>query len=106
MTTELSLDAAVAERMGSEGAVAAISFPFGRDEWIEVALVPPGKAAYDNADWLIVVHSGCNPDKPDYGTSSIEEVPGDQTDAERRYLEVIDEIKDDLQRKHQNYPPM
>lgn len=98
MQIDLSLDQSVAERMGYSDAVAATSFPSGGDDRIEIALVPPLKMPYPNDDWVICVHSGCDPDRPDLGVSSVEDVAGGREAAVQRYAEVLEEIRSGLER--------
>lgn len=93
------LDKQTAERMGLPSAVASVRLP-DQDGEIEVALLPP-KTDLWTSDWAVVVHFGCDPDRPDIGTSSVEEVSGGKELASKRYIEVVGELIESLERDEQ-----
>jgi hypothetical protein len=99
MMVDLNLDIKTAERMGLPSAVASVRLP-DQDGEIEVVLLPPGTDLW-TSDWAVVVHFGCDPDRPDIGTSSVEEVPGGKEFASKRYVEVVGELKESLERDEQ-----
>lgn len=106
---ELKLDTKTAERMGLPSAVAAVRLP-DQDEQIEVALLPPG-TDLSTTEWAVVVHYGCDPDRPDLGTSGVEEVPEGREAAIQRYVEVVSELRESLERDEEvrnlrGYSPM
>lgn len=106
---ELELDIKTAERMGLPGAVAALRLP-DQDEQIEVALLPP-ETDLSTTDWAVIVHFGCDPDRPDLGSSSVEEVPEGREAATQRYFEVVSELRESLEREEEirnlgGYSPM
>ncbi|WP_315920813.1 hypothetical protein [Mesorhizobium sp. SP-1A] len=106
---ELELDTKTAERMGLPSAVATVRLP-DQDEQIEVALLPP-ETDLATTDWAVIVHYGCDPDRPDLGSSSVEEVPEGRETATQRYLEMVSELRESLEREEEirnlsGYSPM
>ena len=106
---ELELDTKTAERMGLPSAVAAVRLP-DQGEQIEVALLPP-ETDLSTTDWAVIVHYGCDPDRPDSGASSVEEIPEGREAATQRYLEVVSELRQSLEREEEfrnlrGYSPM
>lgn len=93
---ELCLDVKTAVRMGLPSAVAALRPP-DQNEQIKVALLPPGTGLL-TTDWAVVVHYGCDPARPDFGTSGVEEVSEGREAATQRYLDVVSELKESLER--------
>jgi hypothetical protein len=95
--TELILDPKVAERMGYEGIVAATSVD-SDGLLIEFALIAPedpnGVGHY--REWTIAIHQDCDPDEPSRGTSGLASYGPDRSEAERQYLEAIDELKAEI----------
>ncbi|WP_327211235.1 hypothetical protein [Rhizobium leguminosarum] len=89
---DLSIDAAVAERMGYEDVAAAVALADGE---IEFALLAPGSALSPN-EWTVVIHYGTDPDKPELGASSVEDCGIDRDAAERYYLTRIAEHRESL----------
>ncbi len=95
--TDLILDPKVVERMGYEGIVAATSVD-ADGLLIEFALIPPedpnGPGHYH--EWTIAIHQDCDPDEPSRGTSGLDFCGSDRGEAERLYLEAIEEVKADV----------
>jgi hypothetical protein len=95
--TQLILDPNVADRMGYEKAVAATSVDSG-GLLIEFALLAPedpnGVGHY--REWTIAIHQDCVPDEPSRGTSGLDFCGPERREAERQYLEAIDELKADI----------
>jgi hypothetical protein len=92
--TDLTLDTAVAARMGHEEAVAATSID-AKGILVEFALLPPedsnGKPF--QREWVVAIHQDCDPDKPEQGTSGMEPCGEDRAEAEAHYLECVSETK-------------
>jgi hypothetical protein len=95
--TTLTLDPKVAEHMGYERIAAATSVD-ANGLLIEFALLPPedpnGMGHF--REWTIAIHQDCDPDEPSRGTSGLEFCGPDRGEAERLYLEAIDEVKADI----------
>lgn len=89
---DLSIDAAVAERMGYEDVAAAVALADGE---IEFALLAPG-SVLSSTEWTVVIHYGTDPDNSDLGTSSVEDCGIDRDAAEAYYLSRIAEHRESL----------
>lgn len=92
--TKLVLDEKTAERMGYEGVVAATTL-MDRVLAIEFALVPPGQHI-SGSEWVVIIHSGCDPENPDHGSSGVEPCGNDRVAAEAYYLHRIEETAMEL----------
>lgn len=93
--SSITIDAATAERMGYEDAIAAVTIPAG-NILMEFALLAPGQPLSGN-EWVVVVHSDCDPDRPDRGVSSVEPCGTDRLAAEAYYASRVDETINEIE---------
>jgi hypothetical protein len=95
--SQLILDPKVAERMGYDRAVAATSVD-ADGLVIEFALLAPEdpNGVGHFREWTIAIHQDCDPDEPSRGTGGLDSYGPDRREAERQYLEMIDEVKADI----------
>lgn len=95
--TDLILDPVVAERMGYDRMVAATSID-SDGLLIEFALLSPEdpNGVGHFREWTIAIHQDCDPDEPSRGTGGLDSCGQDRSEAERRYLSEIDEVKSEI----------
>lgn len=95
--TDLILDPVVAERMGYDRMVAATSLD-SDGLLIEFALLSPEdpNGVGHFREWTIAIHQDCDPDEPSRGTGGLDSCGQDRSEAERRYLSEIDEVKSEI----------
>lgn len=93
--TDLSLDQAVAARMGYDDIVAATSVE-DNGILVEIALLPPSNPSSDRIVdrwWHVAVHQDCDPDDPSRGSGGMEQCGEDRSEAEAYYLARVSEIR-------------
>lgn len=95
--TDLILDPVVAERMGYDRMVAAASVD-SDGLLIEFALLSPEdpNGVGHFREWTIAIHQDCDPDEPSRGTGGLDACGTDRREAERLYLEAINELKAEI----------
>lgn len=91
--TDLSLDEALAARMGYEAIAAATSIDVG-GILVEFALLPPTNPGSDfivDRWWHVAVHEDCDPEDPSRGCGGMEQCGEDRAEAEAYYLSRVQE---------------
>lgn len=91
--TDLSIDEAVAARMGYDNVVAATSID-AKGILIEFALLPPNDPNSEQGVdrwWHVAIHQDCDPDDPSRGTGGMEPCGEDRAEAEAHYLSCVRE---------------
>lgn len=95
--TDLTLSKTTADRMGYERVVAATCLD-AEGILIEYALIAPEdpNGSGHSAEWTIAIHQDCDPDEPSRGVGGLESCGPDRAEAERLYLEMVEETKAEI----------